>query len=100
MTTSKHPRFHFLDVKFILDHRTYQIVLSTAHPAKFSEAVTKALEKETGFNFERDVLPEQFRDLLTRPRRVINLATANIEEVKATIESKVPTEKSTKTASV
>jgi len=31
-----------------------QVVLSTAHPTKFSEAVTKALSISRGFEFERD----------------------------------------------
>jgi threonine synthase len=69
--------------------RTYQVVLSTAHPAKFSEAVTKALGSAGELNFERDVLPEEFRDLLQRERRVINIKNVDVEEVKAAIESKL-----------
>ncbi|KAH8829171.1 tryptophan synthase beta subunit-like PLP-dependent enzyme [Flagelloscypha sp. PMI_526] len=66
-----------------------QVVLSTAHPAKFSEAVTKALGSAGELNFERDVLPEEFRDLLQRERRVINIKNVDVEEVKAAIESKL-----------
>ncbi|KAH9160491.1 hypothetical protein EDB89DRAFT_1813720, partial [Lactarius sanguifluus] len=40
-----------------------QVILSTAHPAKFSEAVTKALATSQSFIFERDVLPQEFRGL-------------------------------------
>jgi threonine synthase len=45
-----------------------QVVLSTAHPAKFSEAVTKALSTSQCFDFERDVLPQEFRGLLEREK--------------------------------
>ncbi|EIN14475.1 tryptophan synthase beta subunit-like PLP-dependent enzyme [Punctularia strigosozonata HHB-11173 SS5] len=70
---------------------TVQIVLSTAHPAKFSEAVTKALagvsrHATREFNFERDVLPDEFRGLLDKERRVINVERPDVEEVKRVIE--------------
>jgi threonine synthase len=68
---------------------TVQIVLSTAHPAKFSEAVTKALGSESAFNFERDVLPEEFRGLLEREKRVIDVEGPDVDLVKRVIESKV-----------
>ncbi|EJD02011.1 tryptophan synthase beta subunit-like PLP-dependent enzyme [Fomitiporia mediterranea MF3/22] len=64
-----------------------QIVLATAHPAKFSEAVTQALASEPTFSFERDVLPSEFKGLLERERRVINVDAVDIELVKAVIES-------------
>ncbi len=51
--------------------KAYQIILSTAHPAKFSEAVTKALEQNVDFNFEQDVLPKEFRGLLDKERVVV-----------------------------
>ncbi|CAF9930865.1 MAG: threonine synthase [Alectoria fallacina] len=38
---------------------TTHVALATAHPAKFSKAVEKALENEKDFQF-RDLLPEQF----------------------------------------
>lgn len=46
------------------------ISLSTAHPAKFSGAVEKALSGEKGFDFKTQVLPEEFVGLETRERRV------------------------------
>lgn len=64
-----------------------QVVLSTAHPAKFSEAVASALEKEDSFNFERDVLPEEFKGLLEKERRVIDVSSADVELVKAVIDT-------------
>ncbi len=66
--------------------RVHQIVLSTAHPAKFSEAVSRALEGIEGFNFTRDVLPIQFRGLLERERRVVDVEKPDVELVKAVIE--------------
>ncbi|KAI0752724.1 tryptophan synthase beta subunit-like PLP-dependent enzyme [Daedaleopsis nitida] len=63
-----------------------QIVLSTAHPAKFSEAVTRALEGSPSFDFERDVLPAEFQGLLERERRVIDVEAPKVELVKQVIQ--------------
>jgi threonine synthase len=46
------------------------ISLSTAHPAKFSGAVDSALRDEAGFNFDEQVLPSEFKDLLQKEKRV------------------------------
>ncbi|KAH7137265.1 putative threonine synthase [Dactylonectria estremocensis] len=48
------------------------ISLSTAHPAKFSAAVSKALENEAGFDFQT-VLPAEFVELLTKETRVTDV---------------------------
>jgi threonine synthase len=56
-----------------------QVVLSTAHPTKFSEAVTKALSTSQGFDFEQDVLPQEFRGLLEKERRVVDVDEPNKE---------------------
>ena len=64
---------------------TVQVVLSTAHPAKFSEAVTKALQEFATFDFDQDVLPEEFRGLLEKPRRVIDVERPDVELVKEVI---------------
>ncbi|KAH9974265.1 tryptophan synthase beta subunit-like PLP-dependent enzyme [Lactifluus volemus] len=66
-----------------------QVVLSTAHPAKFSEAVTKALSASQGFDFDRDLLPQEFRGLLEKERRVIDVDEPSDDLVKKVIESKV-----------
>ncbi|THG95105.1 hypothetical protein EW026_g6486 [Hermanssonia centrifuga] len=66
---------------------TVQIVLSTAHPAKFSEAVTRALQGSSRFNFERDVLPREFKGLLDKERRVIDVESPDVELVKQVIEA-------------
>lgn len=55
-----------------------QIVLSTAHPAKFSEAVTSALASSgVKFDFEKDVLPPEMIGLLEKERRVGNVRVAD-----------------------
>lgn len=48
------------------------ITLATAHPAKFSNAVDLALStfESQGYNFERDVLPKEFKGLLDAKKRV------------------------------
>ncbi|KAI0672307.1 tryptophan synthase beta subunit-like PLP-dependent enzyme [Trametes maxima] len=63
-----------------------QIILSTAHPAKFSEAVTRALQGASSFDFERDVLPSEFKGLLERERRVIDVEAPKVDLVKKVIE--------------
>jgi threonine synthase len=66
--------------------KTYQIVLSTAHPAKFSEAVSQALGQNAKFNFEKDVLPQEFNGLLEKERRVENVEKPDIALVKEVID--------------
>ena len=69
--------------------RIVQIVLSTAHPAKFSDAVTRALANSSNFDFERDVLPKEFEGLLERERRVIDVGAPSADLVKRVIEDHV-----------
>lgn len=66
-----------------------QVVLSTAHPAKFSGAVTRALNGLPSFNFESDILPNEFKDLLNMKRRVIDVDN-RVEAVKEVIDSIEP----------
>ena len=61
-------------------------MLSTAHPAKFSEAVTLALGAQPGFDFGKDVLPPEFMGLLEKKRNVIEVPQADVDLVKAVIE--------------
>jgi threonine synthase len=57
--------------KFLSASNIHQIILSTAHPAKFSEAVTDSLSKaNVPFDFEKDVLPKEMVGLLEKERRV------------------------------
>ena len=66
-----------------------QVVLSTAHPAKFSEAVARSLVDETEFTFDRDVLPEEFKGLLERERRVVDVDAPEVSMVKDVIEDAI-----------
>jgi len=66
-----------------------QVIFSTAHPAKFSEAVTTALSEQQSFDFERDVLPQEFRGLLEKKRNVIDVDEPREELVKNVIRNKV-----------
>lgn len=61
-------------------------MLATAHPAKFSDSVVPALEDSENFDFDRDVLPEEFKNLLSLPQRVIDVWKADVGEVKKIIE--------------
>lgn len=61
-----------------------QIVLSTAHPAKFAEAVTSSLSASgVPFDFERDVLPVEMRGLLQKKRRVEDVHVADGQDAGA-----------------
>jgi threonine synthase len=60
-----------------------------AHPAKFSETITKALSTSQGFDFEWDVLPQEFRGSLEKERRVVDVDEPRKELVKKVIGSKV-----------
>jgi threonine synthase len=44
------------------------------------------LEGLPSFDFNRDVLPEELRDLLDKPRRVITVDRPDVELVKGVIE--------------
>jgi threonine synthase len=52
--------------------KTHHVSLSTAHPAKFSNAVELALSKQSGFDFN-SVLPKEFIGLEDLPRRVTDV---------------------------
>ncbi|KAI0912403.1 tryptophan synthase beta subunit-like PLP-dependent enzyme [Ustulina deusta] len=59
------------------------ISLSTAHPAKFSGAVESALEGDASFNFDEQVLPTEFKDLLQKEKRVtfVDNVWENVREI-------------------
>ena len=68
----------------------YTIALATAHPAKFANAVDKALTGQDGYSFE-DVLPQLFKDLKDMPRRVEAVGGEDtFGKVKALIRERVP----------
>lgn len=60
------------------------IALSTAHPAKFSDAVDQALKGLEGYNFERDVLPQEFKDFANKEKKKL-FSKADVNEVEKII---------------
>lgn len=77
------PRFHF-------------VALSTAHPAKFSHAVEKALSSEKGFNF-KEILPSQLSGLDRFPRRVVHVQRRDrLDSIRKIIKEEVEKELGTK----
>ena len=68
----RHVQRESLDIfsfYFISPPSVVKVVLSITHPAKFSEAVTRALWISRGFDFERDV--QEFRELSEIERGVV-----------------------------
>ncbi|PVI08587.1 threonine synthase-like protein [Periconia macrospinosa] len=55
---------------------THHISLATAHPAKFSNAVERALPSDMTF-FRDNVLPAEFKGLEDKPRRVSHVKKAD-----------------------
>ncbi|SSD60044.1 probable Threonine synthase [Saccharomycodes ludwigii] len=65
------------------------ICLSTAHPAKFADAVNKALSGFTAYSFEKDVLPEELAKLATLPKKLKFIEKADIKLVETAIEEEL-----------
>ncbi|CAH1760827.1 8814_t:CDS:2 [Entrophospora sp. SA101] len=74
------------------DPNTYQICLSTAHPAKFSETVVTALKNFQNFDFQ-NILPVEFKGLLEKEKNVVFVEKADKELVKTVIEKELEKEK-------
>ena len=68
------------------------ISLSTAHPAKFSHAVERALKGQDGFSFEQ-VLPREFEGMLDAEKKVIRVSRREwVDGVKRVITEEVEKE--------
>lgn len=61
------------------------VTLSTAHPAKFADAVNKALSSFDNYSFEKDALPEELRILSTKEKRIILVKDVTKEAVQEII---------------
>lgn len=61
------------------------ISLSTAHPAKFSEVVNKALLNIEGYSFEKDVLPDELKALSSKEKRILLIDEPSLAKVKSAI---------------
>lgn len=65
-----------------------QVILATAHPAKFNAAVAEALASHASFDFDRDVMPKEFEGLLDLPRKMFDVKNG-IDPVKEVIAREV-----------
>lgn len=65
------------------------ISLSTAHPAKFADAVNEALSSFEGYSFEKDVLPDELKALAVLDKKLKFVEKADVELVKAAIEEEL-----------
>lgn len=72
---------------------THYISLSTAHPAKFSEVVNLALSDFEGYSFEKDVLPEELRQLSTLPKKIRLIEHADLKTIESAIVEELSKEK-------
>nr|CAI6413448.1 AAC_HP1_G0006530.mRNA.1.CDS.1 [Saccharomyces cerevisiae] len=63
--------------------------LSTAHPAKFADAVNNALSGFSNYSFEKDVLPEELKKLSTLKKKLKFIERADVELVKNAIEEEL-----------
>lgn len=99
---SKNPKNYILDphtavgvcaAKRIIaqdnDKAINYITLSTAHPAKFADAVNEALSSFEGYSFNNDVLPEELRKLSTLEKRLKFIEEADVELVKQAIDEEL-----------
>ena len=71
------------------DKSIHYITLSTAHPAKFADAVNKALASFPEYSFEKDVLPAELKKLSTLEKRLKFVEKPDVELVKAAIEEEL-----------
>lgn len=68
----------------------FTISLATAHPAKFANAVDRALTGQEGYSFD-DVLPQQFKDLKNMERRVEHIGKDDrLAKIRSLILDRVP----------
>lgn len=75
------------------DH--HHVALSTAHPAKFADAVDLALEGQEGYNFENDVLPQEFKELPGREKKNLFADKPDLELIKSIIVDELKKENQT-----
>lgn len=64
------------------DSTANYVALSTAHPAKFADAVDIALKNESGFDFDNDVLPQLFKDFATMEKKQLFAEEAKFDVIK------------------
>ncbi|SCU87919.1 LAMI_0D08020g1_1 [Lachancea mirantina] len=100
--TSKSPKNYILDPHTAVgvcatkrqilkdnDSSINYISLSTAHPAKFADAVNEALSSFPEYSFEKDVLPAELKKLSTLEKKIKLVDRADIELVKSIIDEEM-----------
>jgi threonine synthase len=75
------------------DGNAHHVALSTAHPAKFADAVNKALAGEATYEFERDVLPDDFKVMLKQKTKKLFADEPDIEVIKRIIVQELEKQK-------
>ena len=71
---------------------THHISLATAHPAKFSNAVEQALPEDKAY-YQEKVLPEEFKGLEDKPRRVSHVKKSDgFEGIRKVVVAEVEAE--------
>ncbi|CCH61938.1 hypothetical protein TBLA_0F04050 [Henningerozyma blattae CBS 6284] len=71
------------------DNSIHYISLSTAHPAKFADAVNSALSTFDGYSFDKDVLPAELKKLSTLEKKLKFIEKPDLELVKSAIEEEL-----------
>ncbi|KAJ8101939.1 tryptophan synthase beta subunit-like PLP-dependent enzyme [Lipomyces tetrasporus] len=71
-----------------VDGKHTYVALSTAHPAKFADAVNLALTCKDDYSFD-NVLPDAFKALKALPKKVTVIERPDTELVKAAIEKEL-----------
>lgn len=71
------------------DRTTQYVALSTAHPAKFADAVNEALSTFPDYSFEKDVLPDELKRLSSLPKKIKLIAKPDVSLVKEAIEEEL-----------
>ena len=71
------------------DKTIHYISLSTAHPAKFADAVNEALSSFDDYSFDRDVLPAELKKLSTLEKKIKLVEKADVELVKKVIDEEL-----------
>lgn len=61
------------------------VALSTAHPAKFADAVDLALKGQEGYSFENDVLPQEFKEMATKEKKHLYASKPDLGLIKSII---------------
>lgn len=69
----------------VTDETVKFVSLSTAHPAKFSEVVNLALSSFDKYDFESQVLPQQFKEFSTLPQKIRKVEDASLKTIESVI---------------